>query len=252
MYQHLSLQNGLRGATARRWQLPRLSGTVLPLLLAMLCASGASALDAEDETGLWSMYFFSGNFGDSNWLVQGDLQYRQWQVGDDTEQILRRASVGYRPGGGRTVLAGGYAFITSKAFGNGGPENDEHRIYQEALIPQNVGERLYLTHRLRSEQRWVDRQDFRTRYRYALFANIPLNREDLAPGAVYLALYNELFINGERDTGRGRVDYFDRNRAYLGLGYTLRQGLRVQLGVMRQDTETLDRTQLQLGLHHNF
>jgi len=222
------------------------------IALAQLPIASSVASDAEDETGLWSMYFFSGDFGESRWLVQGDLQYRQWSIGEDTEQILRRGAIGYRPGDGRMVLAGGYAFITTKSFGSGGPETDEHRVYQEALIPQSVGQRVFLTHRLRSEQRWVDNQDFRTRYRYALFANIPLNRKDLSPGAYYLALYNELFINGERDTGRGRVDYFDRNRAYAGLGYSISKGLRVQVGVMRQDTQNLDRTQLQLGLHHNF
>lgn len=207
---------------------------------------------AEDELGLWSMYFFRGDLPNTQWVIQGDLQYRQWSVGSDTEQIMRRGSLGYRPGDGRVVLSGGYAFITSKSFGSGGPETDEHRIYQEALIPQTFGARFHLSHRLRSEQRWVDGQDFRTRYRYALFANVPINSDALTPGASYLALYNELFVNGERDTGRGRVKYFDRNRAYLGFGYVVNERLRIQLGVMRQDTENLDRTQLQLGFHHVF
>jgi len=102
------------------------------------------------------------------------------------------------------VVAGGYAFIRSKPFGPGGQRVDEDRIYQEALIPRGPLGRVHLTHRLRFEQRWVDDQDFRTRFRYAVFANVPLNRDDLGPGAVYLALYNELFVNGQRDIGDGR------------------------------------------------
>ncbi len=41
----------------------------------------------------------------------------------------------------------------------------------------------------------VEDQDFRTRYRYALFASIPLNGTTLSEGAWYLSIYNEIFIN---------------------------------------------------------
>ena len=35
---------------------------------------------------------------------------------------------------------------------------------------------------------------------------------------LYLALYNELFINGQRDIGNSNsVELFDRNRAYAAL-----------------------------------
>ncbi|MEM1190527.1 MAG: DUF2490 domain-containing protein [Pseudomonadota bacterium] len=229
-----------------------LTYTVFGLLACLLVTATQNVqADAEDELGLWNMYFLRANLGDSRWVAQADLQLRLWEVGADTEQIMRRGSIGYRPGGGSWILSGGFAYITARPFGDGGMDTDENRFYQEALIPQKVG-RVALTHRIRTEQRWVDRQDFRTRYRYALFANIPLNRDEFRPGTSYLAFYNELFINGERDTGRGEVDYFDRNRLYAGVGYVMTDTLRLQVGVMRQDTQNLDRTQLQLGLHHAF
>ena len=112
---------------------------------------------------------------------------------------------------------------------------------------------MFLRHRFRYEQRWVDDQDFRTRFRYALFVDVPLNGEDLNKGAVYLALYNEIFINGDRDIGDGRrVNTFDRNRAYAALGYSLSDTLRLQGGYMYQDTDTIEKGQIQLSLHQSF
>ena len=147
----------------------------------------------------------------------------------------------------------GYANITSGEFGDSNDTNTESRLYQEALLPQAIGSRLFLRHRFRYEQRWVDGDDFRTRYRYALFADIPLNQTNVSRGVVYLALYNELFINGQRDIGGGRsVEYFDRNRFYLGVGYGISDTLRVQFGLMNQTTDDISKNQLQFGLHHTF
>ena len=147
----------------------------------------------------------------------------------------------------------GYGNITSGEFGDGDDTSGENRIYQEAAFPQRLGGRVYLRHRFRYEQRWVEDQDFRTRYRYALFLNVPFNRADLRKGAVYLALYNELFINGERDIGDGReVEIFDRNRLYGAIGYRLQDSLGLQVGYMHQGTDTIGKGQIQVSLHHGF
>ena len=83
--------------------------------------------------------------------------------------------------------------------------------------------------------------------------NVPLNGQELKKGVVYLALYNELFINGQTDIGDGRtVQLFDRNRFYTGLGYGLRTNMRMQLGLMNQTTVAFTKPQLQVGIHHNF
>ena len=126
-------------------------------------------------------------------------------------------------------------------------------MFQEANLPQKLGNRIYLNHRLRYEQRWVENQDFRTRYRYNISLNLPLNQTDLSQSSIYLALYNELFINGQRDIGDGRqVELFDRNRLYGALGYSLRNNLRLQVGYMEQTTNNLNKGQLQVSLHHTF
>jgi hypothetical protein len=93
----------------------------------------------------------------------------------------------------------------------------------------------------------------RTRFRYNLFLNVPLNQPNLDKNAVYLAFYNELFINGEKEFGGPRaVELFDRNRFYSALGYAIKDNLKLQAGYMQQTTDTWSKGQLQLSLHHNF
>lgn len=227
----------------------------LPILIFLAFSSNVNAQGPDEEQlGAWYMYFYNTTFKESNWGIQGDIQYRDWRGLGDREQLLLRSGVTYSPTDSGVKFTLGFANITTGQYGTDidNPVS-ENRIYQEALFSNTILKRLLLTHRLRYEQRWVEDQDFRTRYRYMLFANVPFNKSDLSKGAVYLATYNELFINGERGIGNGReVEVFDRNRTYLGLGYSIKDNLRVQLGWMEQTTNNWQKGQLQFSLHHTF
>lgn len=213
----------------------------------------ATAQIDQSQTGAWYMYFFKGTFKESNWGIQGDIQYRNWDLGGDLEQLLIRGGVTYKPVKTDILFTLGYGNITTGAFGDDNSTTQESRIYQEALFPKQFGNRFYTNHRFRYEQRFVERQDFRTRYRYNLFLNVPLNKANMEAKTIYLALYNELFINGQRDIGDGkRVEFFDRNRFYSALGYVIKKGMKVQLGIMNQTTNTWSKNQLQFSFHHNF
>jgi hypothetical protein len=226
--------------------------TMLALLVSTFQLASAQSVD-EDQLGAWYMYFVTKKFGDSGFGLQGDYQFRFWNVGGDLEQILLRTGATYRPKKTDALLTLGYAHITTGEFGESNATFTENRIYQELLLPQRVGSRFLLTHRFRYEQRWVADQDFRTRYRYNIFVNVPFNKTTLEKGTVYLALYNEIFINGQTDIGNGRmVQRFDRNRTYTGLGYNLINNLRVQAGWMLQTTSNWSKGQAQVSLHHNF
>jgi len=251
----------LRCLAVMRRFVARSAGSLMPLLrkrlllsvAACLLGGNAHAQVDEDELGAWYMYFFDAPFEDSQWGVQGDVQYRNWDFIGDLEQLLIRGGLTWRPTSRDAMLTLGYASITTGEYGSGDSTVHENRIYQEALLPQKIGNRVYLRHRFRYEQRWVENQDFRTRYRYALFMNVPLNQDDLGEGAWYLSLYNELFINGERDIGDGReVELFDRNRFYVAAGHSLSDNLKAQFGYMYQYTDTIAKGQLQFSLHHSF
>lgn len=207
----------------------------------------------DNKLGAWYMYFFDTTFKEGPWGVQGDVQYRNWNVGGDLEQLLLRGGLTYKPKNFNGKFTFGYGHITTGEFGDGNDTTSESRIYQELLLPHKLGGRFFAKHRFRYEQRFVEDQDFRTRYRYNLFLNIPLNNKEIIEKTIYLALYNELFINGQRDIGDGKqVEVFDRNRFYVAFGYALKKKLKVQLGMMRQSTNSWDKNQLQVSLHHTF
>ncbi|WMI67518.1 DUF2490 domain-containing protein [Mangrovimonas sp. YM274] len=224
--------------------------------LALLCFISTSQFlfsQNPNQTGSWYMYFYKHQFQNSQFGIQGDVQYRNWNIIGDLEQLLLRSGVTYKPKEADVLFTLGYAHVTTGALGDSNDTSAESRIYQEALLPHKVGGRFYLTHRFRYEQRFVEDQDFRTRYRYNLFLNIPFTAKTLSPKVFYAALYNELFINGQTDIGDGReVELFDRNRTYLGVGYVLNESIRFQLGWMNQKTANNGKAQFQVSMHHKF
>jgi len=225
------------------------------LLIGIIMPFGVIAQNEIDESqlGAWYMYFFNKSFENSQFGIQGDYQFRFWDAGSDLEQVLLRTGATYKPKNANILFTLGYANITTGTFGEVRTTVNENRIYQEALIPHNVGNRFLLTHRIRYEQRWNEGQDLRTRYRYMLFVNVPFNATELKQKTVYLALYNELFINGQRSIGNEQtVELFDRNRTYIGMGYGLLDNLRMQLGWMLQTTNNWAKGQAQISLHHSF
>lgn len=222
-------------------------------LLGLTLASGSFAQIDQGQDGAWYTYAWTDRFDGSSFGWQGDIQQRYWDIDSDTEQLLIRAGGTWTPEGGTVRYTLGGAWVRSGAFGPSSADSEESRLYQEAFVPQTLGERFHFSHRLRLEQRWVEGQDQRNRFRYFVGLNVPLNQTSLNQGAVYLSLYNELFLNLERDIGNNRkVDYYDRNRAYAALGYSISDRTRLQFGYMWQDTETWGKGQFQLNLFQNF
>ena len=222
-------------------------------IVVFLVPNMSNAQETNDELGAWYMYFYNTTFKDSPWGIQGDLQYRNWNLGGDLEQLLIRSGITYQPKNTQIKFTLGYGNITTGVIGGSDKTSGEHRIYQEALYPVKFGNRIYTNHRFRYEQRFVENQDLRSRYRYNLFINVPLNKKTLEKKAIYLALYNEIFINGQRAIGNNNsVEIFDRNRAYAAIGYVIKNDFRVQLGIMNQTTDSQGKNQLQLSVHHKF
>lgn len=222
---------------------------LLVSFLSMNIFSAKSQVVDESQMGAWYMYFFNTSHEKSKIGFQGDVQYRNWNIAGDLEQLLLRGGVTFKPEKANIKFTLGYGNITTGAFGEDNSTINESRIYQEALFPTKIGERFYLNHRLRYEQRFVEDQSLRTRYRYNLFVNVALNQKEMKEKTIYLALYDEIFING---TGMPGQNIFDRNRAYIALGYVLKKGMKFQLGIMNQTTNTVNKNQLQLSFHHAF
>jgi hypothetical protein len=202
------------------------------------------------QTGTWFMYFGNLRFKDSPWAIHGEAQLRNFKTFNDLDQLLLRTGIQYNSKSGQSSFLAGYASITNGKAGDSDATFHENRLYQEVILRQKTG-RLGLIHRYRFEQRWIENQDFRSRFRYAVFLNIPLNTKELTEiGSIYLQVYDEIFINGEKL--KGKVQLFDRNRLYLGFGYRLKKGLALQFGFMEQTTNSASKGQLQLGIHQQL
>ena len=207
----------------------------------------------QGKLGAWYMYFFNTTFKESSWGIQGDAQFRNWNIGGDLEQLLLRGGLTYQPKNARIKFTLGYGDITTGKYGPEKTSTRESRVYQEALVPQKIGERFYMTHRFRYEQRFVQTQTFRTRYRYNVFLNVGLTNKELKKNTLYLALYNEMFLNGQQNIGNGNtVEIFDRNRFYVALGFMLIDNLKLQVGLMNQVTNGWKKNQLQISIHHKL
>ncbi|MEZ4924312.1 MAG: DUF2490 domain-containing protein [Crocinitomicaceae bacterium] len=225
---------------------------VIMLSFSLIPVIGRSQVN-QDEIGVWYMYNYSIKFKESVWGMQGDVQYRSWNFGNDVEQFILRTGATLNPKNTDFKLTLGYGYIVSGAYGEEKSTSCENRIYQEAFFPKKIGTRIYTGHRFRYEQRFVSNHNFRTRYRYNLFLNIPLNRDDMIKNTFYITLYNELFINGQKNIGNDQsVAIFDRNRFYVATGYLFKDNLKVQFGIMNQVTNTWKKNQFQISLHHDF
>ena len=160
--------------------------------ISLLITKNGNAQVNEDKVGAWYMYFFNTTFEESPWGIQGDVQFRNWNQAGDLEQLLLRGGVTYKPKDADVKLTLGYGNVTTGAYGSDKSTSAESRIYQEALFPVQFGKRIYTNHRFRYEQRFVESQDLRTRYRYNLFLNIALNKTEMEDKTLYLALYLSL------------------------------------------------------------
>ncbi|MFI8379530.1 DUF2490 domain-containing protein [Leeuwenhoekiella sp. NPDC079379] len=223
------------------------------LLLSLLNTTSVSAQVGNSELGAWYSYFFSTGFGDSDFGVMGDVQHRNYKVTSDFQQLILRAGLTYKIKQTPLKLVAGYSYFNSGTPGEDNSQSIENRLYQDLLWSQMIGNRISFNHRLRLEERFVENQDFRTRYRYALNIKAPLNSKEILPNTLYLWVAGEVFINGQKQTGSGNtVNLYDRTWLFGGLGYEISKPLRLELAYMREVTNTATKGQLIISLFHNF
>ncbi len=198
------------------------------------------------DLGNWLIYFGNKKIN-KKWDWHHEVQYRNYNAIGDLEQLLLRTGIGYNLTDNNNNVLLGYGFIHSQNYTRDAENKvqiNEHRIFQQFITRQKVG-RVRLLHRYRFEQRWIEEQDFKLRYRYFLSLNIPLNKNDMLDKTIYLSAYNEIFLNN-------RAILFDRNRLYGGLGYRLNKLARFEIGHMTQFLNNTSRDQINLITFLNF
>lgn len=195
--------------------------------------------------GDWYMYFGNQSIND-RWNVHSELQYRNYNVIGNLEQLLLRGGFGYNLSEKNNNLMLGYAYVFSEPYldANTKTKSSENRLFQQFITRQSLS-RINLQHRYRLEQRFLE-DDYKTRFRYFLGATVPINDSEIKRNTFYLSTYNEIFIHATSENA------FDRNRIYGALGYSITNHIRVEAGMMSQIFEAGSKKQFQFAIYNNL
>jgi len=197
----------------------------------------------ESNLGNWVLLFGNKKLANNyNW--HHEVQYRNYNMAGDLEQLLLRTGIGKNVADNANLLLG-YGFIRSENYTTSTDKIivNEHRIYQQFITKQKF-DRLSLQHRYRFEQRFVE-EEFKVRFRYFLGINYSLWKVAEQSNEIYFSMYNEVFLNSKQNV-------FDRNRLYGGLGYKLNEKLRFEFGYMNQFLFGRSRDQLNMVFFFNW
>lgn len=197
----------------------------------------------EDKTGAWTMYFGMNRISDK-FSIHTEVQYRNHTFGSiNTEQLLLRTGLNYHFSK-KAMVTAGYAFVPSYIFESEqkNPEIIEHRIWQQFILTNKIG-RVKFEHRYRIEQRWIE-QYYKNRFRYRIMLFIPINKPVIEKGSLFVGLYDEIFLNTEKD-------FFDRNRLYGALGYQFNKTTNLQVGMLHQQLTNFGKWYFQVALTFN-
>lgn len=144
-----------------------------------------------------------------------------------------------------------------------GPQKQkEFRIWLEMVTKNNVG-RLFFDHRLRVEQRFIQKWDIETsvfknnfylnrndddryRFRYRMQLNLPINHKKMEANTIYVNISNEVQMTHEKP-------YFTQNRFFTGFGYKINNS-QIQAGLMHQllNGNTFERTKDYIQITYSF
>jgi len=219
------------------------------LLIFMVCILKSNA--QKSVVGNWFMYT-GNNYISKNWIWYNEVQYRNFNFAGDLEQFLLRTGIGYNLTEKNNNLLIGLGYFNSEPYIQGTSQKSkiiEYRLFQQFITRQNFG-RVFLTHRYRFEERFIndqlnpDKNLFRSRARYQIAIQVALNKSKLEKNAFYFSSSNEIFINT-------RGNFFDRNRLYAALGYCFNNSLRLELGMMAQSLQSKTRSQFQIAIINN-
>lgn len=214
------------------------------LILIIILIAGKGELAAQNQprtepAGQWLMYFGDHRIADK-WSIFTDVQFRNYLTRENMDQLLLRVGLNRQLTEGVWGMAG-YGYIhTNPAEDNvAGARLREHRIFQQLMINTWYGNRaVNIDHRYRLEQRFQDNIDrpevgntYSNRARYRLAPRVELNQLHAALAPWFIMAYDEIFINFSDKQSGG---LFDRNRAYVALGYQFNPKGNIQLGYLHQ------------------
>lgn len=212
-----------------------MKSVILFFTLAILSVTinAQQAREVQDQNHFWWSLNTNAKLS-KHWSLITDLHIRRTNFLQNNNFYFARAGVGYAVTDKFSIAAGlGHMWLANK---NGATElfSNENRIYQQAQLNNSIN-KVSVTHRLRIEERWVqrvinsiptDEKRFSTRFRYLLSANIPLSKNKKVPSFV---VADELLMQ----MGKYIIyNPFDQNRFFAGIKQQVTKSLSFDFGYM--------------------
>ena len=223
--------------------------TLILLFLISLTQVLFAQKTGDNEIGAWYMYFGTHKVNEK-YSIHTEAQLRLYEPVSNFFQLLPRLGFNYHINSYSTLTAG-YALIPSSSFDKTEDlqiTSLENRIWQQFVLKNFIG-RVKFYHRYRFEQRWIESNSpenvtsnkYLSRLRYFIKLLVPLNNDDIIEKTVYLAAYNEIFMNLSSAP-------FDQNRLYFALGYNLSKNICLETGYQSRWTPSSRYDLLQFSL----
>ncbi|SHG68098.1 DUF2490 domain-containing protein [Flagellimonas flava] len=212
----------------------------LPLFLFFIHISIGQTFD-ENRSGSWLEFSGVGKIGD-DWSIPlaGILKHRD--VFDTYDFSFIRTGISYRTSPS-TVFTPGIAFLNTNSFTDRDAISvtSQFWVYEEFSVFSNR-KRHAFSHRWRLEHRWIrndNNTEFNHRVRYRLQYKTPLH------GNLYFKVCNEIFLNT-----RGHA--FNQNRFFIGVGRTLSESIKIDLGFLKNHFRTSGYGAVRMGLYFDL
>ncbi|MBB3697764.1 DUF2490 domain-containing protein [Flammeovirga yaeyamensis] len=198
-----------------------------------------------EETGLWEGVYikvrFSEKFG-----YYGEHHYRSRNAIDNVNSFVGRPRQIYNRAGlniffndyFEAVIGPTYVVNYTPEPGNDEeyePFTNEFRIWHQWLFKMPAMGRVKMYHQFRFEHRWKRKNDigaeydYTNRYRYKVFAYIPVNKPKIEKGSIFVSPSAEIFMHSGESIAYNPFEDF---RTYNGVGYVINNSFTLFAGHM--------------------
>ncbi len=222
---------------------PRILFAAMGLWIGLLNAEVSAQGNTVTQDHAWLMYFGNHRLSE-RWGLHTEYQWRRNEGLQNWQQSLMRIGVDYYTKAGPLFTAG-YGWILSYPYGQQpiAYSFNEHRIWEQMILTSKAG-RFNFNHRYRLEQRFLEQKrsngegDYvadgtilKQRVRYRFMVSIPINHKEMEDNTVFLALYEEPFLQFGKHVG---ANIMDQNRLYCALGWRFNKAMNIQVGYLNQ------------------
>lgn len=197
-----------------------------------------------EETGVWAGLYLKFRLS-NKFFYYGEHHYRRRNGLENTYDFVGRMRQSYNRAGIMYIFNDYFNVVvgpTLVANYSPDPSNPnyqkyvwEPRIWHQWLFSMPAMGRVKIYHQFRFEHRWKKDNnlesefDYTNRYRYKLYAYIPINKKVITNKTLFVAPSAEIFMHSGRSIAYNPFEDF---RIYTGIGYVVNKNITLFGGHM--------------------